>query len=187
METAPESKDPTPATEGRPSEGPIGAKAGFVLFAVVGLLVGVVVARPGGLVGKPIEFDLATDGYVGTHNFQITIEGRDVINTEVVKVSGAVSTTRLGKPLEYAPIVIERVYKGVDAFYNWRVEVEGDTIRPANVTITMMDSSFRAVRKMQLEAAWPSKWEMPDMDASSSGPAIERITLTAARVQETAP
>jgi len=152
-------------------------------------------------VDAPIEFDLATDNYVGTHNFQVKIEGIDVINTEFQSISGVVSESEeiefmqgtdpyvrktQGRVL-YEPVTLERVYKGVDDFYGWRLEVENGNIERRDVTITMMDSAFRGIRAMTLENAWPSKWEMPDMDASSSGPAIERITLTVERVRESAP
>ncbi len=148
-----------------------------------------------------IQFDLATDNYVGTHNFQIKIDDMDVINTEFVSVSGVVSESeeiefmhgtdpyvrKSAGRVTYEPVVLERVYKGVDDFYGWRLEVENGNIERKNVTISMMDAKFDAVRAMLLESAWPSKWEMPDMDAASSGPAIERITLTVERVRETEP
>lgn len=148
-----------------------------------------------------VVFDLTTDSYVGTHNFKIKIPDMDDINTEFVSVSGVVSESeeiefmhgtdpyvrrRPGR-VTYEPVVLERVYKGVDDFYGWRLEVENGNIERRDVTITMMDSAFNAVRAMMLEGAWPSKWEMPDMDASSSGPAMERITLTVERVRETEP
>jgi phage tail-like protein len=149
----------------------------------------------------PIEFDVQTDNYVGTHNFQVKIEGIDVINTEFVSISGVVSESeeiefmhgtdpyvrKSAGRVTYEPVTLERVYKGVDDFYGWRLEVENGNIERRDVTITMMDSAFRAIRAMTLEKAWPSKWEMPDMDASSSGPAIERITLCVERVRESAP
>ena len=37
--------------------------------------------------------EVSTDSYIGTHNFQVEIEGIDVINTEFVSVSGVVSET----------------------------------------------------------------------------------------------
>lgn len=148
----------------------------------------------------PIELDLATDNYVGSHNFQVKIEGIDVINTEFVSISGVVSEAEEIEYLQdtdpYArksvnrvtnePITLERVYKGVDDFYGWRLEVENGNIERRDVTISMMNSAFQAVRTMKLENAWPSNWEMPDMDASSSGPAVERITLTVERIRESA-
>lgn len=145
-----------------------------------------------------VQFDLQTDNYVGTHNFQVVIDEIEVLNSEFVSVSGVVSESeevefmhgtdpyvrRAAGRVTYEPVVMERVYKGMDEFYGWRLEVENGNIERKNVTVTMMDSSFTPVRAMTLEGAWPSKWEMPDMDASSSGPAIERITLTVERVRE---
>lgn len=149
----------------------------------------------------PIQFDLQTDNYVGTHNFQVAIEGMDTINTEFVSVSGVVSESeeiefmhgvdpyvrKSAGRVTYEPITLERVYKGVDDFYRWRLEVENGNIERKNVTVTMLDASFTPKRAMMLEGSWPSKWEMPDMDASSSGPAVERITLSVERVRETEP
>lgn len=147
----------------------------------------------------PVQFDLTTDNYVGTHNFQVAIPGMDVLNTEFVSISGVVSTSeeiefmhgtdpyvrKTAGRVTYEPITMERVYKGVDDFYAWRLEVENGNIERRDVTVTMMNSAFQAVRAMTLEGAWPSKWEMPNMDANSSGPALERITLTVERVRET--
>jgi phage tail-like protein len=147
----------------------------------------------------PVQFDLTTDNYVGTHNFQVAIPGMDVLNTEFTSISGVVSTSeeiefmhgtdpyvrKTAGRVTYEPITMERVYKGVDDFYAWRLEVENGNIERRDVTVTMMNSAFQAVRAMTLEGAWPSKWEMPNMDAQSSGPAVERITLTVERVRET--
>lgn len=149
----------------------------------------------------PVQFDLATDNYVGTHNFQVKIEGMDEINTDFVSVSGVVSESeeiefmngvdpyvrKTAGRVTYEPVVMERIYKGVDDFYRWRLEIENGNVERKNVTVTLMDAAFTAKRTMTLELAWPSKWEMPDMDANSSGPAMERITLTVERVRESEP
>lgn len=148
-----------------------------------------------------VQFDLQTDNYVGTHNFQIDIPGMDLVNTEFVTVSGVVSESeeiefangtdpyvrKTAGRVTYEPVSLERIYKGVDDFYGWRLEVENGNIERRDVVVTMMDSAFRPVRAMMLEGAWPSKWEMPDMDAGSSGPAMERIQLTCERVRESEP
>lgn len=147
-----------------------------------------------------IQFDSSTDAYVGSHNFQVEIEDLDVINTEFVSVSGVVSQSeevefmhgvdpyvrKTAGRVSYEPIVMERVYKGVDDFYKWRLDVENGNIERRNITIRMLDSAFNVKRQMVLEGAWPMKWEMPDLDASSSNPAMEKITLSVDRVREAA-
>jgi len=158
------------------------------------LLFGFIAVSGGAVLGRAVGFDLSTDGYVGTHNFQVTFTSGDLdtINTEVIWVSGAVSESEVlsgseGGRVRYKTVVLERVYKGVDDFYLWRLDVEDGTIIPLDMEIVMMDSAFNPVRAMVLEGAWPSKWEMPDMDATIDGPALERITLTVERAQEVAP
>lgn len=162
--------------------------------ATVALLFLVLAARlSGSLLGKPVQFDLATDNYVGSHNFQVKIPGLDVINTEFQSVSGLESATEVSaghnrtSTTTYSQLELKRIYKGVDAFYTWRLEVENGKIQPKDVEITLMDSAFRPIRKVDLTEAWPSGWRMPDMEASSSGPAIETIYLTARQIKEVAP
>lgn len=147
-----------------------------------------------------IQFDPTTDAYVGSHNFQIEIDDLDVINTEFISITGVVSVSeevefmhgvdpfvrKTAGRVSYEPIVMERVYKGVDDFYKWRLDVENGNIERRNVTVRLLDAAFNVKRQMVLEGAWPMKWEMPDLDASSSNAAVERITLSVDRVREAA-
>ena len=146
------------------------------------------------LTGHPIQFDLQTDNYVGTHNFQVQVQDLAIINTEYVFVGGVRSKTEVTQTKKgpitrtvYAPIEFQRIYKGVDDFYGWRLEVENGNIEKRDVTVNMMNSAFEIVRTVVLEGAWPISWEMPNMDASSSGPAFESFYLKADRVREVAP
>jgi phage tail-like protein len=147
-----------------------------------------------------IQFDPTTDAYVGSHNFQVEIDDLDVINTEFISITGVVSVSeevefmhgvdpfvrKTAGRVSYEPIVMERVYKGVDDFYKWRLDVENGNIERRNVTVRLLDAAFNVKRQMVLEGAWPMKWEMPDLDASSSNAAVERITLSVDRVREAA-
>ena len=92
---------------------------GLVLLGVVALS-----GRASGmLTGHPIEFDLQTDNYVGTHNFQVDIGSPDiqVINSEFVKISGVGTESRADKKgivrTVYDSVKMARVYKGVDELY----------------------------------------------------------------------
>lgn len=161
---------------------------------LITLALAAAVALTGGssgfLTGHPIDFDLGTDNYVGTHNFLLTIEGMEgaTFNSEFVIVSGVKSTTQQDKKgglrTRYAPVEMGRVYKGVDDLYGWRREIEEGLMTKRNIQVDMMDSAFRVVRSVTLYNAWPSDWQMPDMDGSSSGPAMEIMTFQADKVVE---
>ena len=45
-----------------------------------------------------------------------------------------------------------------------------------NTTFRSMKDQAKTVRHMALVQAWPIRWELPELDASGSGPATERIT-----------
>src|SRR5262249_55873435 len=114
-----------------------------------------------------IQYDAGTDSYVGAHNFQVEIDDLDVINTEFVSISGVVSTSeevefmhgvdpyvrKTAGRVTYEPIQMERVYKGVDDFYKWRLDVENGNVERRNVTIRLLDSAFNVKREMVLEGA----------------------------------
>jgi phage tail-like protein len=150
-----------------------------------------------------------TDRYNGTFRFTVSIDGiaDSTVNNHFVRVSGVASeseqltwmqgtdgsvNTAPGR-VKYADITLERVYDGVDEFYEWRRKIErGDGISDGvsyrrTVTIRLMKRDNTVVRVMNLEGAWPSRWQMPDLDATSSNPAIETIVLTVKKVYEGEP
>jgi phage tail-like protein len=103
--------------------------------------------------------------------------------------------------VKYADITLERVFAGRDAFYNWRRRVElglgissqGDDPYRKNVEIRLYKrdryatkdlSTGTLVRHMSLKDAWPSRWQLPDLDANSSTMAIETIVLTVRDIVE---
>ncbi len=141
--------------------------------------------------------ELDTDNYIGAFNFRVSIP--DVagdINQAFVRVSGVVSNS---EPMEfmhgtdpyvrkavgrtsYEDVTLERIYNGSDAFYGWRMEIETGGVTRKDVKIEMMKPDGTVARTMMCRGAWPSRWELPEMDATGSEGAIERIQLTVERV-----
>lgn len=141
--------------------------------------------------------ELDTENYVGSFHFRVSIP--DVagdVNQAFTRVSGVVSQS---EPMEfmhgtdpyvrkgvgrtsYEDMTLERIYNGSDAFYSWRLEVETGTVTRRNLKIEMLKPSGEVARTMMCMGAWPSRWELPEMDASGSSGATERITLTVERV-----
>ena len=136
-----------------------------------------------------------TDTYKNAFNFDITIvgyAGEDDLNNAFTRCSGIVSQS---EPMEYMhgvdpfvrknpgrvtfeDVTLERVYNGQDKFYDWRYDIEQGGSTKYDVTVRMYDRAKNEVRNMTLVQAWPIRWELPELDASGSGAAIERITLS---------
>ena len=136
--------------------------------------------------------DAKTDLYKYAFCFEVNIPETDDINQAFTRCSGIVSTS---EPMEYMQgtdpyvrknpgrvtfedVTLERVYNGHDAFYTWRLGIEKGGTDKRAVEIRMMDRQGHEIRHLTLVEAWPIRWELPELDASGSGPATERITLS---------
>ena len=141
------------------------------------------------------------DNYIGAFNFKVSIDEIEVENSKFISVSGVVSSSEtmefmhgddryvMKQPgrASFEDIELKRIYQQVDAFYEWRVQIENGNIQRKNVTISLMlPDMSTVVRTMTIMDCYPSKWELPPMDASSSETAVETITLTCSHVTQSA-
>lgn len=136
-----------------------------------------------------------TDQYKNAFSFEIIITGYtdgSGINQAFTRCSGIVSNSEAMEYMHgtdpyvrknpgrvtFEDVTLERVYNGLDDFYIWRQEIERGGSEKHDVQIYMKDRAKNVVRHMTLVQAWPIRWELPELDASGSGPATERITLS---------
>jgi phage tail-like protein len=139
------------------------------------------------------------DNYIGAFNFKVTIDGVEVENSKFVSVSGIVSTSDTMEFMQgddrfvmkqpgramFEDIELKRVYQQVDSFYQWREYIERGIVDRKLITVSLMLPDMETiVRTMSIHDAYPSKWELPPMDASSSEAAIETITITCSHVTQ---
>lgn len=143
----------------------------------------------------------ANDTVYGGFRFAVSIEGLSdsgLVNQSFVRVSSVESESEEivfmmnsdtyingmpGRP-GFGFVELERVYDGKDAFYAWRRQVEAGQVVKRDVVVTILDRANQPVRRMVCHQAWPKKWALPTLNAGSSEPAIERITLAVTEVYE---
>ena len=120
------------------------------------------------------------------------------INQAFVKVSGVATESEIVEYMQgtdssvctspgrvkYSNIVLDRVFKGTDDLYKWRRRIESGSADRRNVKIEMLSLDNQLIRSMILREAWPCKWNLPDLDAGDSSPAIETIELSVVEVYE---
>lgn len=137
-----------------------------------------------------------TNKYIGSFQFRVTIEGINDPLDGFTKCSPIVSNTEnidfkhgLDRGVRKAPgrtsfedITLERVYSGLDEFSSWRERIINGDLDRRTVSIEFLRNSGEVVRKYSLYNAYPSKWELPEMDAGSSSAATEKITLAVEKV-----
>lgn len=133
-----------------------------------------------------------TNKYIGSFQFRVTVQGINDPLDGFVKVSPIVSSTEnlefkhgLDRSVRKAPgrtmfedVTLERVYSGLDEFSIWRQSIVDGTVDRREVSIEYLRNNDEVVRKYTLISAYPSKWELPELDAGGSNTAVEKITLS---------
>jgi phage tail-like protein len=138
-----------------------------------------------------------TNNYIGSFHFRVKIDGVNDPLDGFIKVSSITSTTEnlefkhgMDRSVRkhpgrtsYDDVVLERVYSGIDEFSQWRQRiVDGDIDRRTVSIEYLKPDGVTVVRRYELYNTYPSKWELPEMDAGGSNTATERITLSVERV-----
>lgn len=133
-----------------------------------------------------------TNHFIGSFNFLVKVEGFTTELDGFTSCSGVKSVTEvydfkhgydthvrkaIGRT-SYEPVVLERVYSGLDEFAAWRDRIEAGTQERRTVVIEYLTANFKIVSRFRLEQAFPSRWESPDLNALGSDAAVERIELT---------
>jgi phage tail-like protein len=142
----------------------------------------------------------ATESYHNAFCFEVKIAGiaDNNVNQAFTRVSGIVSQSEMMEFMQgtdpfvrkspgrvsFEDISLERVWNGSDAFYAWRRAIETGGTQTRDVQVIMKTRNLDEVRAMTLVEAWPSRWELPELDASGANAATERITLTVLEVIE---
>jgi phage tail-like protein len=123
--------------------------------------------------------------------FKVEIEGVDAhpgffrsvsglsAETEVVEYreGGSDLIRKLPGAQKYPNLVLKRGYTGDQTLYNWYQSVKKQNFVKVKVTITILDAHLTSVAKYNFYEAWPSKWEISDMDSSKSGVSTETIEI----------
>ena len=96
-------------------------------------------------------------------------------NLTVRKVPGKVT---------YPDIVLKWGVTDSRELYNWHLAVINGNLQRKNGSIILLDDQGQEKLRWNFFDAWPSKWEGPTLNASSSDVAIETLTLTCERQEQ---
>lgn len=141
---------------------------------------------------------------VGKFHFEVSWEEAENGSIICSEVSGLNSTI---EPIEYRDgkseffyptkrpglqkfddiVFTKAVFEDDEDFQTWHdaVAVERDEYRDT-VTIVLKNEVAEAVTSWELQNAWVSKWEMPDMNSSANEVSIEKITIVCENIVVTA-
>jgi phage tail-like protein len=154
----------------------------------------------GSFSSKPVASEAKkVDPFVGQWNFRVEIDGIPAENCKLLSVSGITMETEpiqykfnsdahmqsIPGRYKYGDVELTKVYRVEgDNFLSWREKIERGIDDFRNVTIHLhhINMDDKPVMSMILHDAYPLKWEFPELNASSSDGAIEKITLSVSRI-----
>lgn len=134
----------------------------------------------------------ATNTYIGSFHFKVTVSGINdpfdgftsctgvKVSSETIEFKhGLDAVTRKGVGrTTYEPITLERVFAGYDEFFQWGQAIRAGNLDRREVKIDYLRNDGSVVTSFDLLGAWVSRWESPDLNATSSDGAMEKIELT---------
>ena len=144
-----------------------------------------------------MPFNTPTNSFIGSFNFKVKVEGMDhefegFTKCSAIKAKVEAITWKNGTDMyvrkapgrtEWEDITLERIYSGRDELHTWWEEIISGNINRKMVSITFLrHDGSTVVRKYDLLSAFPSAWELPELDATGSNGATEKITLSCERV-----
>ncbi len=140
---------------------------------------------------------------VGKFFFEVSWEKADGGSIICSEVSGLNSTMdpieyRDGKSEVFYPtkrpglqkfgdvVLTKAIFEGDEDFKTWHDNVATDREEYRDtVTIVLKNELAEAVLTWELQNAWVSKWEMPDMNSTANEVSVEKITIVCENITTT--
>lgn len=104
---------------------------------------------------------------------------QDVVEIKQVTSSGQPVTHKQPGVEQRGEVTITRGLDRSAQFTKWieKTRTRGVDSATPNITITVMDTQRKPVRRIRLHNAWASSWTGPSLEAGK-GPATERVTIS---------
>ncbi|MCQ8770438.1 phage tail protein [Streptomyces telluris] len=121
------------------------------------------------------QYQVAT--YQSVSGLQV---GLEAVGTKQVAPNGDLLARKQSGPRATGEITLSRAMDQDTKWLDWvnasAREVGADTAR-TNISIALLDSQKKVAQRFHLTNAWAKDWSGPGLDASSSEPSIERVTI----------
>jgi len=85
----------------------------------------------------------------------------------------------------YPDIVLKWGVTASRELYDWHLGVINGQLQRKNGSVVLLDSERQEVLRWNFFSAWPSKWDGPTLNAMSNDVAIESLTITCERQEQT--
>jgi phage tail-like protein len=133
---------------------------------------------------RNFNFIVEIDGIASAQFAEVVVPEAEIAVVEYREGGDKTSATRkLPGRVSYGNVVLRRGITGDLALYDWfRATAAGD-LQPRNVSIVLLDAERQPVIRWNIPDAWPTKYDVSDLNAKNNEVAIELLELVGEGIQ----
>jgi len=101
----------------------------------------------------------------------------DVVEHLVVNEKGQQVVRKLPGRLRYGDVKLKKGYLANSTLNDWIESVVLGNVDRRNITITLLDPSYKAIRRWNCSDCWPKAWKMGKLSGKGSNTLLEEFTF----------
>jgi phage tail-like protein len=133
---------------------------------------------------RDFNFRVEIDGIGEAQFCEVSIPEAEITVVEYREGADKTAATRkLPGRVRYGNIVLKRGVTGDLALWEWFRAIAAGDFQPRNVSIVLLDASRQPVIRWTVTEAWPTKYDVSDLDAKHNEVVIELLELANEGIQ----
>jgi phage tail-like protein len=98
--------------------------------------------------------------------------------SEVLEAAGGEDSVALPGSRKWSHLVLKRTYDPVfNGLWRWRQSVLEGNVQKRDGRIILFNASGEKVAQWMFHRGWPSRWEVPTLEASTEMPGVETVEI----------
>ena len=133
---------------------------------------------------RGFNFIVEIEGVSSAQFAEVTVPEAEITVVEYREGGDKTSATRkLPGRLRYGNVVLKRGVSGDLALVDWFRAIAAGDFQPRNVSIVLLDAERQPVIRWNVREAWPTKYDVSDLNGKSNEVVIETLELAHEGIQ----
>jgi phage tail-like protein len=133
---------------------------------------------------RDFNFLVEIEGVSSAQFAEVTVPEAEITVVEYREGGDKTSVTRkLPGRVRYGNVVLKRGVSGDLALHDWFRAIAAGDFQPRNVSIVLLNAERQPVIRWNVSEAWPTKYDVSDLNGKGNEVVIETLELTHEGIQ----